>query len=121
MKIRLTLLTCILAAVTWAADVTGKWTAQVPGRNGNTREVTMNFKADGEKLTGTMGGPRGDAEISDGKINGDEISFNIVREFQGNQVKLNYTGHVSGDEIHFKVQREGAAEGGREFTAKRAQ
>src|SRR5690348_1137646 len=67
MKIRLALLTCILAAVTWAADVTGKWTAQVPGRNGNTREVTMNFKADGDKLTGTMGGQRGDAEISDGK------------------------------------------------------
>lgn len=119
MKMRIVLITCILAAMTWAADATGKWTAQVPGRGGNAREVTMNFKADGDKLTGTIGGPRGDTEISDGKINGDEISFSVVREFQGNAVKLNYTGHVSGDEIHFKVQREGGE--AREFTAKRAQ
>lgn len=121
MKIRLALLSCILAAVTWAADVAGKWSAQMPGRDGNTREVAMNFKVEGDKLTGTIGGQRGDAEISDGKVSGDEISFSVVREFQGNQVKLNYTGHVSGDEIHFKVQREGGEGNSREFTAKRAQ
>ena len=39
----------VFAALTlaWAADVTGKWTAQVPGRGGQTREQTFNLKAEG--------------------------------------------------------------------------
>ena len=40
----------MLSAVIFAADVTGKWTAEVKGRGGQTREVSMNLKADGEKL-----------------------------------------------------------------------
>ena len=48
-----------------AADVTGKLTAQVPGRNG-TRESTFTFKVDGDKLTGTMTGGQGqEIAISD--------------------------------------------------------
>ena len=46
------LLACGMAAL--AADVTGKWTAQVPGRQGQTRETTFTFKQDGETLTGTV-------------------------------------------------------------------
>lgn len=120
MKMRLMLLSFLLAAVTWAADVTGKWTAEVPGRGGNTRPVTMNLKADGDNLTGTISGPRGQTDISEGKVNGDEISFSVSLEFQGNPVKVNYTGKVSGDEIRFHMQREGGQGEGRDFTAKRA-
>ena len=106
----------------FAADVTGKWTAEVPGRGGQTREVTMNLKASGDALTGTMSGPQGDIEISDGKVSGDEISFNVTREFQGNSMKMHYTGKVDGDQIKFSVTREGGQGGGRaqEFTAKRS-
>ena len=57
--------------------------------------------------------------ISDGKIDGDDISFTQVMEFNGNQMKLLYKGKVSGDEIKFTRQREGA-ERSVEFTAKRA-
>lgn len=120
MKMRLILLSCLVAAVTWAADVTGKWTAEVPGRDGNTRQVTMNLKADGDNLTGTISGPRGETDISEGKINGEEISFSVSLQFQGNPVKVNYTGKVSGDEIRFRMRREGGQGEGREFTARRA-
>ncbi len=58
----------VLPAMTvTAADVSGKWMAQVPGRNGQMRDTTFNLKADGDKLTGTMTGPQGDVEIKDGK------------------------------------------------------
>jgi len=120
MKARLALLMCILALTAWAADVTGKWTAEMAGRNGNTRQMTINLKADGDKLTGTIGGPRGDTEITDGKVDGDQVSFSVAREFQGQSMKLNYKGQLSGDEIHFTVQREGGEGEGRQFTAKRA-
>jgi hypothetical protein len=122
MKISLTLLSALLAVSAFAADVTGKWTAEVPGRGGQTREVTMNLKAAGDTLTGTMSGMQGDIEIADGKVNGDEISFNVVREFNGNTIKMHYTGKVAGDSIKFTVTREGGqGKGGpQEFTAKRS-
>jgi hypothetical protein len=101
-----------------AADVAGKWTAQVPGRDGQTREQAMTFAVDGAKLTGKVAmGPGGDADIQDGKVDGDNISFKVVREFNGNTITWNFTGVVSGDEIKFK--REGGRGAAQEFTAKR--
>src|SRR5499433_1760040 len=106
-------------SLAWAADVNGKWTAQVPGRGGQTRETTFNFKADGSKLTGTVSGMQGDNPISDGKVSGDEISFSVNVSFNGQDVKLLYKGKVSGDEIKFVRTREGGNNPGQEFTAKR--
>jgi hypothetical protein len=117
--LRLIFLTLLFAAVALAADVTGKWSAEMPGRGGNSRQMVITLKAEGNALTGTVSGPRGDTDIQDGKIDGENISFSVVREFNGNSFKLNYTGKVSGDEIHFKVSREGGNAAGREFTAKR--
>jgi hypothetical protein len=95
-----------LAASAWAADVTGKWVAQVEGRNGTT-EYTFNFKMDGAKLTGTMATDQGESEITEGKVEGDQISFVIVRSFGGNEMKLLYKGTVSGDEIKFTREMQG--------------
>src|SRR5579862_5315560 len=89
----------LLTLAAFAADVNGKWTAQVPGRGGQTREATFTFKVDGNVLTGSVSSPRGDADISDGKIDGNQISFTQTLEFNGNTVKLLYKGIVSGDEI----------------------
>jgi hypothetical protein len=111
----------LLTLTAMAADITGKWTAQVPGRNGQAREATFNLKADGNTLTGTVAGPRGENPISDGKIDGDQISFNQTMEFNGNSVKLLYKGTVSGDEIKFTRSRDGGDAPAQEFTAKRAQ
>jgi len=111
----------LLTAISvFAADVTGKWVAQVPGRNGQIREVTFNLKADGSTLTGSVTTMRGDAPISDGKIDGDNISFTQIMEFNGNSMKLIYKGKVSGDEIKFTREREGGEGRVAEFTAKRS-
>jgi hypothetical protein len=118
-RITSVILFLLLAAVAvFAADVNGKWVAQVPGRGGETREATFTFKADGNQLTGSVTTPRGDVPISDGKVEGDDISFAQVMEFNGNQVKLLYKGKVAGNEIKFTRQREGG-ERVAEFTAKR--
>ena len=102
-----------------AADITGKWTAQVPSRGGELRDTTFVFKQDGAKLTGTMTGPQGDIPLQNGKVEGDTISFDTTLSFGGNEVKFLYKGAVSGDEIKFKREREGSGQP-REFTAKRA-
>lgn len=121
MRIASMLMMTLLAGVALAADVTGKWNATMPGRDGQTREVVYNLKAEGDKLTGTTTGFRGqELPLVDGKIDGDNLSFSTKMEFNGNSMTMLYTGKVSGDEIKFSMKREGGEQPAREFTAKRA-
>jgi hypothetical protein len=108
-----------LTLVAAAADVTGKWTADVPGRGGNTQTTTFTFKAAGDKLEGTVANQRGETPISDGKVDGDNISFNQTLSFGGNEIKMMYKGAVKGDTIEFTREVEGR--GPTTFTAKKAQ
>jgi hypothetical protein len=123
MRTRIFTLIALLGALSllaFAADVTGKWTAQVPGRDGQMREQTFTFKAAGEQLTGTVTmGQAGEVAFSEGKVAGDTISFKVTREFGGNTITWTYTGAVSGNEIKFK--RAGGQGEPIEFTAKKAQ
>ena len=109
----------VLTAGALAADLGGKWVAQIPGRDGQARETTFNFKVDGDKLTGTVSGRQGrDNPIAEGKVSGDTVTFVVAMERGGETVKQTYTGKIAGDEIKFK--REGGQGQPREFTAKRA-
>lgn len=93
-------------------DPTGTWTWTMPGRQGGPdRKMTLKLKVDGEKLTGKLGAPRRGGEvretdISDGKVKGDEISFTVTREMNGNTFTTKYNGKVSGDTIKGKVEFE---------------
>ena len=100
----------------FAENATGTWKGSYPGRDGQTRESTIVLKAEGEKLTGTVAGGRGESEIKDGTINGADISFSVVRNFGGNDVTVKYKGKLAGDAIQFKVE---AGERSYEMTAKR--
>jgi len=117
----------VVAFALMAADITGKWVAEQPGRNGGQpRQITFDLKADGATLTGTMsggmgggrrgggggggGGGRGAAqarEISDGKVDGNNISFTVKVEFNGQTMVSKYEGTLSGDELKLKVTRDG--------------
>jgi len=82
-----------------AADVTGTWKASTETPNG-TFETTFVFKVDGTKLTGsTTNQMMGEKAISDGKIDGDDLTFTVNADFQGNQIKLDYKGKVTGNEM----------------------
>jgi len=123
-----------LTAVTQAqaqdkkADPTGTWTWSMQGRQGGTPRVsTLKLKADGEKLTGTLSTPAGrqggearETAIKDGKVKGDEISFSVTREFNGNTMTSKYNGKVSGDAIKGKMEFERNGETqSRDWEAKR--
>ena len=119
---KLMLAGCLAAITMMAADATGKWTAEMPGRDGNTMTMTMNLKVDGSTVTGTVSGRRGDTPISEGKVDGDTVSFDVVREFQGNKMTTHYVGKMDGDTIHFTTKTEGGMGDGQErkLDAKRA-
>jgi len=104
-----TTLLLVVAFVAFAADVTGKWTYEQAGRNGGpARQVTITLKQDGNTLTGSVpgmgrGGDAPPIEIKNGKIDGDKVSFDVVREMQGNTITTKYEGTVSGDEMKLKM------------------
>jgi hypothetical protein len=101
---RLLALITLFAIPALAADVTGSWKATAEGPNG-TMERTFVFKVDGSKLTGeTMSSMFGKSTITDGKIDGDNVSFAITVKLQDNEMKLNYKGKVTGKEIKFTVE-----------------
>ena len=109
----------VLVFTASAADVSGTWKAAIETPNGPF-ETTFSFKAEGEKLTGSTSNRfMQDAPISEGKIDGDQISFVVAGNFNGNEVKVNYKGKVAGDEIKLTIEIAGR-DGALEMTAKRA-
>ena len=99
-----------------AADFNGKWTADVTTPRG-TQTITFDFHVDGTTLTGKVTTPRGDTDITEGKIDGANISFSQVMNFNGNEFKLTYTGKIDGDSIKFT--RQAGDRPAQEFTATR--
>jgi hypothetical protein len=83
-----------------AADFNGKWTGEVTTPRG-TQTLVFDFHVDGATLTGKITSPRGDSDITEGKIDGDNISFAQVLNFNGNEMKIVYTGKADSDGIKF--------------------
>lgn len=103
------LLAAFVAGALSAADVTGKWTGQFDF-NGNNVPLTFNLKSDGATLTGTVSGlPTDNAEIKDGKIDGDSVTFWLITDYEGNAVKLVYNGKISPDQIDITMATEDGA------------
>jgi hypothetical protein len=100
----LTVVFVLALVAAWAADVTGKWEAEQAGRDGTPTKTTFAFKVAGTTLTGTVTNPQGEVTISEGKVEGDTITFVTVRKFGENEMKQTWTGKVSGDEISFTRQ-----------------
>jgi hypothetical protein len=131
-KLALAALVLALGSVSaLAADFNGKWTADVPGRNGNTQTTTFTFTVDATAMTvtGTVTGRMGDMPITNGKVTADTISFDVVRNMNGNSITISYAGKADGDTIKFTRTFGGGGMGGGgnggppppvEFTATRA-
>ena len=107
---------CALFALTTvmalAADVTGTWKGEA-NPNGKGGPPTFNLKQAGSALTGVQTGGRGDTEISNGKVDGDKVYFEVTREMQGNKMTSKYSGTVSGTTMTLSVE---SARGSREIT-----
>jgi len=88
------------------ADVSGTWTATFDTQVGQ-QTYTFEFEVDGMTLTGTaqsaVGGAENAAvELTEGKVDGDMITFVENLTYQGMPLVITYTGTiVSDDEIQF--------------------
>ena len=103
-------LALLAAGAALAADVSGKWTGEMSGPDGGGMSMTFKFKQNGTKLTGTMDGPQGEVEITDGKVEGNKISFTV--SFENGDMKVVHEGTVEGDTIVLNVKMAGDPGGG---------
>lgn len=108
----------LLAGLAAAADLTGTWKGAFTF---NDQSVPLTVELKGDKdITGSVTGlPAGVAEIKDGKLEGESLSFWIMTEYQGSPIKLVYKGKVNGDQIEFNFGTEDGS-WGTQFVAKKS-
>lgn len=113
LKYRLPLMISVLISTAFATDISGNWKATADGPNG-PMERTFSFKVDGNKVTGeTTSTMMGKSPITDGKVEGDTVSFTITGHFGDNEMKLSYKGKIAADgkAIHFTSEAQGGGGG----------
>ena len=93
----------LLVVPALSAEIDGKWTATIDGMDGNKMELTYLFKAEGTKITGSVTSSMGEMKITEGKIEGNKISFTVASD----QFSIANTGTISGDEIKLNADMGG--------------
>jgi hypothetical protein len=98
----------ICAAVAFAAFTTigaenaaGTWKWTLSEQSG---ETILTLKQEGEKLTGSYTNQFGKAEINDGTLKGDVVSFKVKRDFNGQEFIIKYSGKLAADKITGKAE-----------------
>jgi len=105
--------------------VTGTWRYSFIGAGGQSFESTLKLKQEGDKVTGALMFNQNEAPISDGEVKDGEISFDVVRERDGQKFTSKYKGTVKGaadgpPTIKGQIQSNwGSVERTEEFEAKR--
>jgi hypothetical protein len=84
-----------------APDVTGNWKGAFDF-NGDSVALVFKLKSADGAVTGTVEGlETSPAEIHEGKIDGDTVSFWVNSDYQGETYKLVYKGKIAADQIKF--------------------
>lgn len=104
----------LVSSALYAADVSGIWIGEIPGRRGMKIEVSFRLKQAGTTLTGKQYGDFKSGRIVEGTVNGDQVEFLVgIPEQQGNQIneaRLRYTGKLVGEELELTRSREAAVD-----------
>ncbi|MGD2245951.1 MAG: hypothetical protein PVI11_05320 [Candidatus Aminicenantes bacterium] len=97
-------------------DASGDWEITSEGRQG-TRTQDAHIEQDGENITVTMQGFRGNEMTGKGMIKGNEIEWSFNVSTQRGDFTITYKGKVEGDTMSGTVQM--GDFGSREWTAKK--
>ena len=86
------------------ADISGTWKAEFDTQIGE-QKYTYTLKQDGDKLTGKatleIGETKNESELTEGKVEGDTVTFVELLNFRDNQLEIRYTGKIAGKTIQF--------------------
>jgi len=92
-----------------AGDITGIWKSAFDSQIGH-QKYTFTFKQDGATLTGKASSEvedrKREAELKEGKVEGDTVSFVEPLTIQDNEIRIIYTGKLAADGNEIKFTRE---------------
>lgn len=95
------------AAKTLATEVSGTWQAEFDTQIG-VQKYTFVLKQEGATLNGRanadINGEKHESVLKEGKVDGDLVSFVETLNFQGNDLRIVYTGKVSAEEMQLTRQ-----------------
>jgi hypothetical protein len=101
--------TCVAAL---AADISGKWSTEMAGMGGGEpMKINYTFKVSGTTFTGTSEAMGMENPVTEGKIDGDNVSFVVKVDMMGNEMKMKYKGKIAGDQITLTMEMEGGMGG----------
>jgi enterochelin esterase-like enzyme len=97
----------ILPGAVFGADLSGAWKAEFDSQIGRQKYV-YTLKQEGDKITGKANAEineqKHESELSEGKVEGDAVSFVEKLNFNGNDIRISYKGTVVSNEM--KLTRE---------------
>ncbi|WP_031498245.1 hypothetical protein [Bryobacter aggregatus] len=90
-----------------AADISGLWMGQLPGRFEKTEDIAFQLKLEGTKLSGKLFGDEIDLPLEEGSVVGDKVNFTITTTnyYSGEKVQTRYSGLLQGNEIELTRER----------------
>lgn len=107
-----------------AADLTGTWKSEFDSQIGR-QKYTFTFKQDGTNLTGKASSEAGErkreADLKEGKVDGEKVSFVELLDFQGNEIRISYSGKLSTNGNEINLTREVGEFAKEEIVAKRGE
>src|SRR6476646_3527427 len=82
---------CLCSAAAATDDLTGTWKSEFDSQIGR-QKYTYTLKQEGDKLTGKANSEVNDqkreVQLSEGKVDGDKVSFVEMLNFNGNDIRI---------------------------------
>jgi len=101
--LNLTVLSCL------ASDLSGTWKSEFDSQIG-IQKYTYTLKQDGTNLTGKAASEINDqkreADLKEGKVSSETVSFVEMLNFQDNEIRITYTGKLTTNANEIKFTRE---------------
>ncbi len=105
---KIILVLAVLPFSIFAADLTGTWKTEFDSQIGQ-QKYTYTFKQDGTNLMGKASSEANDqkreAELKEGRVDGDKVSFVEMLNFNDSEIRIAYTGRLSTNENEIRFTR----------------
>jgi hypothetical protein len=90
-------------------DPSGTWRWE-HDEGGESIKNVLKLNFDGKKVSGAYQGRRGPFEIRNGKVEGDQLSFELTLEIEDRKFLIQFNGKLKGDEVAGNVEIESDGE-----------
>ena len=98
------------AAFAQAPSAVGTWDITIESPQGK-RDAVLMIKKEGDKLSGALKSPQGERPLESVEVKGDEITFTMKRNIQGQDMVFTYKGKIAKDSMKGDADFGGMAQG----------